>query len=121
MKNQKVKDHFLHPVHMGIIEKPTHQIIIKSETCSDVIKMMLIVDENEIVSDIKTQVYGCGYVISGTSIFNEIAIGKKVSEINKFANDLISTLLIDIPETNKNCIQLPVKAFNKIFNSSGKI
>jgi NifU-like protein involved in Fe-S cluster formation len=116
MKNQTIKDHFLNPRHMGIIEKPTHQTIIKSETCSDVVKMMMIIDNNGIVSDIRSQVYGCGYAIAGTSIFNDIAFGKKVTEIHDLAFDSIKDLLPDTPDTNKNCMQLAIKAYKKIFD-----
>lgn len=105
---------------MGIIEKPTHQTIIKSETCSDVVKMMLIVDDNGIVSDIMSQVYGCGYAIAGTSIFNDIAIGKKATEIHDLAVESINALLPDTPDTNINCMKLAIKAYKKIFDISEK-
>jgi nitrogen fixation protein NifU and related proteins len=104
---------------MGIIEQPTHQTIIKSETCSDVVKMMVTIDDG-IVSDIRTQVYGCGYAIAGTSIFNDIAIGKKISEIYDLAIESIKDLLPDIPDANTNCIQLAIKAYKKLFDISNK-
>jgi len=104
---------------MGVIEQPTHQTIIKSETCSDVIKMMVIINDG-IVSDIRTQVYGCGYAIAGTSIFNEIAFGKNITEIQDLAMESIKELLPDIPESNTNCIQLAVKAYKKLFEISDK-
>jgi NifU-like protein involved in Fe-S cluster formation len=115
MKNPLIKDHFLNPRHMGIIESPTHQAILKSETCSDVVKLMLVVNENGIISDIRAQVYGCGYAIAGTSIFNDIAIGKNISQIQSLALETIKNLLPFTPDTNINCIQLAIKVFNKIF------
>jgi NifU-like protein involved in Fe-S cluster formation len=115
MKNPIIKDHFLNPRHMGTIEHPTHHTIVKSETCSDVVKMMAVINDG-IISEIKTQVYGCGYAIAGASIFNELALGKKISEIYGPAIESFNRLLPDIPETNTNCIQLAIKAYKKLFD-----
>ena len=46
MKNKILKDHFLNPRNMGTIEKPTHQSIVKSDTCNDIVKMMININRN---------------------------------------------------------------------------
>ena len=47
MKNSILRNHFLKPVNMGIIDNPTHSSICKSDTCSDIVRMMVIIEKNE--------------------------------------------------------------------------
>ena len=115
MKNRKLKEHFLNPKNMGVIKNPSYQSTAMSDTCSDLVKMMVIIDDKGVIENIKTEVFGCGYSISGTSLFTEIAMGKKAEEVTALTQKAASQIDPDIPEKHKSCIRLPQKAFNKIY------
>ncbi len=75
---------------------------------------MVVITREGIIEDIRTEVYGCGYSIAGASFFNEYAKGKKVSDVVEYMQSRVKDMLIDVPETNRNCISLPLKAFEII-------
>ena len=114
MKNKILKDHFLNPRNMGTIDNPSYSTSTKSDTCSDIVKMSVIIDSNGIVADIKAQVFGCGYSIAGTSLFTDTAKGKRVLSIPEIAIESIREIADDIPEKHISCIILSHKAFQKI-------
>lgn len=119
MKNVKVKKHFLNPLNMGSLENPTHQSIIKSGKCNDLVKMMAVI-RNGIVEEIRTEVFGCGYSIAGASIVTEIIKGKSIDGIIGIVESELKTFINDIPESNRSCIALSLDAFKKIHAQLGK-
>ncbi len=105
MKNPTVKKHFLDPKNMGAVAEPTHRAILKSDKCSDIVKMTVLI-KNGLIEDIKAQVYGCGYSIAGVSILTELVKGKMANEIEGVADPELKMLLPDVPEHNRSCIYL---------------
>jgi NifU-like protein involved in Fe-S cluster formation len=116
MKNNLLKKHFLHPKNIGTIENTKYKSIAKSDTCNDIVKISALINQDGIFDDIKIQVYGCGYSISGASLLSEIAIGKNISEIDDFVRNYIETNLDDLTEKNKSCVLLAKNALLDIAN-----
>jgi NifU-like protein len=114
MKNPILKDHFLNPRRMGEVDRPTGRTMVKSDTCSDLVRMTVRIDGNGVVEDIRTQVYGCGYAIAGASFFNEYAYGRSASELARTSIDSIVGLIGDVPEGSRGCVSLALSAFKKI-------
>lgn len=110
MKNKILKDHFLHPRNMGTLDGATHRVTVKSDTCSDIIRMSASIDD-DVIRDIRTEVYGCGYSIAGASLFTATARGKRLAEIPETYRGVIAPLTGDIPPHNESCLLLPLKAF----------
>lgn len=115
MKNALLKKHFLNPVGMKRIENPTYHALCKSDTCSDVIRMTVTVDRDGTIADIGTEVYGCGYSIAGASLFNSTALHRGIDDIIKNAEIAAEGVLDDVPEQNRRCIELSLKAFKSIY------
>ncbi|RJP25447.1 MAG: iron-sulfur cluster assembly scaffold protein [Deltaproteobacteria bacterium] len=124
VKNSVLRDHFLNPRGMKRLENPVGQAIARSETCSDVIRMTVHIDDEGVVTDIGAEVYGCGYSIAGASLFNETALGRRVDDVILKARERLSVIIEDVPEQNRRCVELPIKAFTTIYehyrNTSGK-
>jgi len=114
MKNPILKDHFLRPRRMGEVIAPTGRALVKSDTCSDLVRMTVRIGQDGTVEDIRTQVYGCGYAIAGASFFNEYAYGRTASEVARTSAGDIIALLGDVPEGSRGCVTLALSAFRTI-------
>ncbi len=111
MKYKLLKDHFLHPRNVGILEKYDHKIVVKSNQCNDVVTFTVTIANNTI-NDIQFEAYGCGYAIAGASLVSEVVKGK---DIDAGINDVEEMLInIDIPDANKRCIRLSLEAILKL-------
>lgn len=114
MKNKTLKKHFLKPENMGTIEKPSHEAIIKSDVCNDIVKLMALIDNKGIIIDIKAQVFGCGYSIAGASILTTAARGNLADDVPDLFGELTKDIIPEIPERHASCVNLAQKAFQII-------
>jgi len=114
MKSEILIDHFLHPKNMGELKDPTHQAMVRSETCSDIVKLMVSIDGEGIVRDIKAQVFGCGYAIAAASLFTESVKNETVLNALKKAEKELEPLFPLVPESHISCLRLGHAAFSKV-------
>lgn len=108
-----LKEHFLHPKNIGVAENYTHKTIVKSDQCNDAISVTVTV-ANAIMHDIKIEVYGCGYAIAGASLMSETAKGKTIEQAKEAVKEILQTIEQDVPDSNKRCIYLSLKALEKL-------
>jgi NifU-like protein involved in Fe-S cluster formation len=113
--NKIIKDHFLNPRNMGALEKPHYEAMVKSDICNDIVKMMIQTDDCGRIANIKTQVYGCGYAIAGSSIFTEAARGRRMEEVLDITEAAFAKMAKDIPSRHLSCIRLARKAYREIY------
>ena len=99
---------------MGELKDPTHQAMVRSETCSDIVKLMVSIDGEGILRDIKAQVFGCGYAIAAASLFTEAAIDEKVSDVLEKVEGVLEPFYPAVPESHISCLRLGHRAFAKI-------
>lgn len=112
MKNSILKTHFFDPKNIGTITNPTYKSVAKSKTCNDLVKMTLDVHDN-IIKDIKVEIFGCGYSIAGASYFTEIAKGKKIHDVQRIVEEKFAPIIDEIPVKHRNCVLLSNEAFKK--------
>ncbi|MCX8125290.1 MAG: iron-sulfur cluster assembly scaffold protein [Spirochaetes bacterium] len=111
MKNTILKDHFLHPRNVGVVDNYDHKIIVKSDQCNDVV-IFTVTIANTIINNIQFEAYGCGYAIAGASLVSELVKGK---HIDQGIQDVEEKLMnIDVPDSNMRCLQLSLEAIKKL-------
>ena len=73
--SEKVMDHFQHPRNVGIIENADGIGEVGNAKCGDIMKIYLKIDDDKI-SDVKFETFGCGSAIASSSLVTEWVKGK---------------------------------------------
>ena len=101
--NEKVIDHFTNPRNVGDMENPDGEGTYGSPVCGDMMKIMIRVDKNDVISDAKFKTFGCGSAIASSSVATEMIIGKKVEDALKITNKDMLEELGGLPAIKVHC------------------
>ena len=107
--SDKVMDHFLHPRNLGIIEDANAIGEVGNAQCGDIMKMYLKI-EDEIVTDVKFETFGCGSAIASSSMATELIKGKPVEEVKQLTNKAVTEALDGLPAHKLHCSVLAEEA-----------
>ena len=106
MYNEKVMDHFMNPRNVGEIENASGIGEVGNVTCGDIMKIYILVDDNEVITDIKFKTFGCAAAIASSSITTEIVKGKTLDEAMKLTRDDVANELGGLPAVKMHCSSL---------------
>ena len=110
MYNDKVMDHFMHPRNVGEMEDPSGVGQVGNPKCGDIMKMYIKVDDNENISDVSFQTFGCGAAIATSSMATELIKGKSVDEAMQLTNEAVVEALEGLPPVKLHCSVLAQEA-----------
>ena len=79
-------------------------------TCGDIMRIYIKVDENERISDIKFQTFGCGAAVATSSITTEMVKGMTLDEAMKVTNKDVADALDGLPPVKMHCSNLAAEA-----------
>ena len=107
--SEKVMDHFRNPRNVGVIEDADGIGEVGNARCGDIMKMYLKI-EDDTVSDVKFETFGCGSAIASSSMATELIKGKPVAEAMQLTNKAVAEALDGLPDYKMHCSVLAEEA-----------
>ena len=107
--SEKVMDHFRNPRNVGSMENADGIGEVGNAKCGDIMKIYLKIDDN-VVSDVKFETFGCGSAIASSSMATEMIKGKPVSEALQLTNRAVVEALDGLPAHKIHCSVLAEEA-----------
>lgn len=107
--SEKVMDHFRNPRNVGEIENADGVGEVGNAKCGDIMKIYLKI-ENDIITDVKFNTFGCGSAIASSSMATEMIKGKPISEALELTNKAVAEALDGLPAHKLHCSVLAEEA-----------
>ena len=107
--SEKVMDHFRNPRNIGVIEDADGIGEVGNAKCGDIMKIYLKI-ENDIITDVKFETFGCGSAIASSSMATELIKGKPVEEALSLTNKAVVEALDGLPAHKLHCSVLAEEA-----------
>lgn len=107
--SEKVMDHFRNPRNAGVIEDADGVGEVGNAVCGDIMKIYLKIEDN-IVSDVKFETFGCGSAIASSSMATELIKGKPLEQALQLTNRAVTEALDGLPAHKLHCSVLAQEA-----------
>ena len=107
--NETVMDHFHNPRNVGVIEDADGVGEVGNPKCGDIMKIYLKI-ENDVITDIKFETFGCGSAIASSSIATEMVKGRTVAQALQLTNKEVVDALGGLPAYKLHCSVLAEQA-----------
>ena len=115
--SEKVLDHYEKPRNIGSLDSRDASVgtgLVGAPECGDVMKLMIMVDNNRIV-DAKFKTFGCGSAIASSSLVTEWVKGKTLDQAMTIRNTEIVEEL-SLPPVKIHCSVLAEDAIKAAIN-----
>lgn len=106
---ETVMDHFKNPRNAGTIENADGVGEVGNAKCGDIMKIYLKIEDN-IITDVKFETFGCGSAIASSSMATEMIKGKSVEDALKLTNKEVVNALGGLPTHKLHCSVLAEEA-----------
>ena len=104
-----VMDHFLQPRNLGVIEDADGIGEVGNAKCGDIMKMYLKIDD-DIITDVKFETFGCASAIASSSMATELIKGQRVEDAMTLTNKAVAEALDGLPAYKMHCSVLAEEA-----------
>ena len=107
--SEKVMDHFRNPRNVGKLDDADGVGEVGNAKCGDIMKINIKVEDN-IISDVKFNTFGCGSAIASSSMATEMIKGKSIDEALTLSNRAVVEALDGLPPHKVHCSVLAEEA-----------
>ncbi len=107
--SEKVMDHFQNPRNVGKMEDADGIGEVGNAKCGDIMKMYIKV-EDDVITDVKFNTFGCGSAIASSSMATEMIKGKPIDEALELSNKAVVEALDGLPVQKIHCSVLAEEA-----------
>jgi len=110
MYREEILSHYKRPRNWGPLEDPDLEFEDTNPLCGDELKVMLKLDEQKVVTDVRFDGHGCAISQASASMASEELVGKSVDELVSLDKSFVLDLLgIPISATRMKCAMLSLK------------
>ncbi len=107
--SEKVMDHFQNPRNVGKLDDADGVGEVGNAKCGDIMRMYIKVEDN-IITDVKFNTFGCGSAIATSSMATELIKGKPIEEALELSNKAVVEALDGLPAYKLHCSVLAEQA-----------
>ena len=109
--SEKVMDHFQNPRNVGKMEDADGVGEVGNAKCGDIMRMYIKVNpEDQTISDVKFNTFGCGSAIASSSMATEMIKGKSLDDALELTNKAVAEALDGLPAHKMHCSVLAEEA-----------
>lgn len=117
--SDKVMEHFLQPRNLGVIEDADGIGEVGNAKCGDIMKMYLKIDD-DIITDVKFETFGCASAIASSSMATELIKGQRVEDAMQLTNKAVAEALDGLPAYKMHCSVLAEEAIQAALEDYNK-
>ena len=103
--SEKVLEHFEKPKNTGSLDSGSNSVgtgLVGAPECGDVMKLQILVDDDNKIVDAKFKTFGCGSAIAASSLATEWIKNKSIDEASMISNTEIVEEL-SLPPVKIHC------------------
>ena len=107
--NATVLDHFEHPRHIGVVERPDAEAWVSNEQCGDTLRLTLRIDRG-VILEARFKALGCVAAIAAGSRLTELLVGRSLQAAASIRNASVAASLGGLPPEKVRCSVLAEEA-----------
>ena len=107
--SEKVMEHLYHPHNVGKIEDADGIGQVGNAKCGDIMRMYIKVD-NDVITDVKFNTFGCGSAIATSSMASDMIKGRPIRDALTLSNQAVVEALDGLPARKIHCSVLAEEA-----------
>ena len=107
---EEILEHYKRPHNFGPMEAPDRESFDTNPLCGDELRVMLKVDDNDVVEEVRFEGHGCAISQASASMISDEIKVMKLDDLARLDRSAILDLLgIDISATRMKCALLSLK------------